>query len=811
MRPNGASWPPDSRATKVGASTRSQRFSGLTPNRIYWFKVKACNGATQTRCSGWSPQASVTLPIDTPGTPRWGSFTAETTQIRVTWSAPGDTGGVGLTGYGLRHWRKGATEPSSAQVVVNAQTSARTFTGLAPNTGYRFSIQACNGPSRCSGWTNKDGRTKPAPTPPPAPPAQAPDRVGRPTFSGIGRTEFTVNWTAPDDNGTAIKGYGIQWRPSGSGWPSTTTWRGASARSEHVGNRAAGTTYVVRVKACNGTGANGRHRCGAWSRDGRVTTLAETAGPQNLDIVPRAGRKVVLTWDAVAGAARYEVQARALGLSEANGWHAAECQGVIGDGPIQRRCEIELEHITTVDGADVGLQNHEAYALQVRVLKPQKGDFSATVILIDTPITKANGANSQAEITWQPVDKAVSDLGANFTGGSYQLRYRKAGTLAHRDRDWTPSKFEDAVATHSTTEQILNAGQDSELRVDVIDAISTVSAGPLYAVQLVYRDDQANSQDADVFAARDVYIWPSPKEPKAESYVGGLKLEQRLSGRDAAYRICGDSFGPSGDTRREAWEALIESAFGQWTTATDGLVSFLPPVDGCATDDVSKDTYVTIKEYLKDILGNNLTPTLDPQIEIQVRSYVNGLRRDGIISRLIEDSHKYSEVYMFDDMTLGPLIRAYVFRDIAGDIGYGIACWFYPSGAWAETRMCTGSITDDEGSVVSTDIIVRRGAYDAGLWSSRETGELSDDLSLPLTDARFGTCFNDISDDWKSAYTDMVHEVGHLIGIAGHPGFSDTVMNYDNVLPDERRQKEPDCSPHPIDIMAVYALYQTGF
>ena len=199
------------------------------------------------------------------------------------------------------------------------------------------------------------------------------------------------------------------------------------------------------------------------------------------------------------------------------------------------------------------------------------------------------------------------------------------------------------------------------------------------------------------------------------------------------------------------------------------------------------------------------------QIEIQVRSYVNGLRRDGIISRLIEDSHKYSEVYMFDDMTLGPLIRAYVFRDIAGDIGYGIACWFYPSGAWAETRMCTGSITDDEGSVVSTDIIVRRGAYDAGLWSSRETGELSDDLSLPLTDARFGTCFNDISDDWKSAYTDMVHEVGHLIGIAGHPGFSDTVMNYDNVLPDERRQKEPDCSPHPIDIMAVYALYQTGF
>ena len=525
MRPNGAAWPPDGDATKVGASTRSQRFSELTPNRIYWFKVKACNGANQTRCSGWSPQASVTLPIDRPDKPTWESFTAETTQIRVTWSAPGDTGGVGLTGYGLRHWRKGATEPSSAQVVVNAQTSGRTFTGLAPNTGYRFSIQACNGPSRCSGWTNKDGRTKPTPTPPPTPPAQAPDRVGRPTFSGIGRTEFTVNWTAPDDNGTAIKGYGIQWRPSGSGWPSTTTWRGASARSERVGNRAAGTTYVVRVKACNGSGANGRHRCGAWSRDGRVTTLAETAGPQNLDIVPRAGRRVVLTWDAVAGATRYEVQARVLGPSEKNGWQAATCTGPGAGRPYQRRCEIELERITTVEGADVGLQNHEAYALQVRAASPREGAFSATVILIDTPITKANGANSQAEITWQPVDKAVADLGANFTGGSYQLRYRKADADVHRKPGWTPGQFEDAAVTHSTTEQILNAGQDSELRVDVIDAISTVNAGPLYAVQLVYKDNPNSSQDADVFAG------PQCLCVAVVERAGGLQLCGRIEPR----------------------------------------------------------------------------------------------------------------------------------------------------------------------------------------------------------------------------------------------------------------------------------------
>ncbi|MDE2903508.1 MAG: hypothetical protein OXP73_10830 [Chloroflexota bacterium] len=496
-----------------------------------------------------------------------------------------------------------------------------------------------------------------------------------------------------------------------------------------------------------------------------------------------------------------------MGLNE-DDWHAAECQGVIGDGPIQRRCEIELKHITTVDGAKLGLQNHEAYALQVRVLEPQKGAFSATVILIDTPITKANGANSQAEITWQPVNKAVADLGANFTGGSYQLRYRKAEADDHRKSGWAPSKFEDAVVTHSTTEQILNAGQDSELRVDVIDAISTATGGRLYAVQLVYKDDPNSSQDADVFAARNVYVWPSSSAPAAYSYVGGLSLEQRLPSRDVAYRICGDSFGPSGDTRREAWEALIENAFGQWTTATDSLVSFLPPVDGCAADDVSGETYVTIKDRIIIYIDS-----IDPDWEQHVLAYVNRLRDERIVNRLVGESRKYSEVYMFDDMSLGPLIATYAFQDIASDIGYTKRCWFTSSGEREKANMCTVP-SSDEGQVESSDIVVRRGAYDSGPWSDDGTDGTADDLRLPLPGARFNTCFNDASDDLGKAYTDMVHEVGHLIGITNpHPEFEDSVMNYDQDVfgSADDDEREPDCSPHPIDIMAVYALYQTGF
>ena len=40
---------------------------------------------------------------------------------------------------------------------------------------------------------------------------------------------------------------------------------------------------------------------------------------------------------------------------------------------------------------------------------------------------------------------------------------------------------------------------------------------------------------------------------------------------------------------------------------------------------------------------------------------------------------------------------------------------------------------------------------------------------------------------------------------ASHSTVADSVMNYDGRV----GTYEPDCSPHPLDIMAIYALYQT--
>ncbi len=81
----------------------------------------------------------------------------------------------------------------------------------------------------------------------------------------------------------------------------------------------------------------------------------------------------------------------------------------------------------------------------------------------------------------------------------------------------------------------------------------------------------------------------------------------------------------------------------------------------------------------------------------------------------------------------------------------------------------------------------------------------------------FNPCPN-TNDNYNNPYSSLVHEAGHALGIRaaskkaadsrlqGHPSITDSIMNYSTVT----GVVEPDCSPHPLDIMAIYTIYQTG-
>ena len=93
---------------------------------------------------------------------------------------------------------------------------------------------------------------------------------------------------------------------------------------------------------------------------------------------------------------------------------------------------------------------------------------------------------------------------------------------------------------------------------------------------------------------------------------------------------------------------------------------------------------------------------------------------------------------------------------------------------------------------------------------------------------KYNTCFDGTDphsdDSGFFAYSLAVHETGHALGLSrfaffelfterdsyemAHPTTPDAAMNFDSQV--DEIDIEPDCSPHPFDIMAIYALYQTA-
>ena len=830
MRPNGATWPPDREATKVGASTRSQRFSGLSPNRIYWFKVKACNGANHSRCSGWSPQASVTLPIGKPKKPTWGSFTEESTQIRVTWSAPTDTGGVGLTGYGLRHWRPGTDrEPSSAQVVVNAQTSARTFTGLAANTTYRFSIQACNGPSRCSGWTNKDGKTPPAPTPTPTPTAAptTPGRVGRPDVSPRDAA-LLVDWDAPGDGGAAITHYDVGHRAGTTGAWTETEVRGRTKTT--ISGLVNGTSYDVRVQAVND------HGDGGWSKIAKGTpqvdaqapgnpgsgepTLAPPAcdeipdpgsttpsrldQPTNLHVKPFRNRRAVLAWNPVAGAAKYVVQIRQRTATGWGNWLPPDRRAnraISGDVSKDNCYVIDLDRvITQTSGSSEGLAHSVAYGLRLRAVNGSVTSAASTdAIIIDSPIIEANGKSTagapRVKLKWLAIGTI---LGSDYSMGTYAFHHRRVGGN-HQELGWTLDTFHPVkVFSQSSTNS------------DTIDADLMMEA--IHAIQLRY-EGTGLQRTSTVFAARDVYAWPSARAADGGERVATFPVNYRVKNRRYAYRICRDGY-PGNFTH---WKNLVTHALGHWQLATNGLISMVYEGEDCAD-------YQTVLKRVRAVYENFVGQKLTSE---QLEALEGLLESMDILTAAQVDDTELSEVIMVDQSATGiygEFEAMGVFPEMSEELGIATCVFADPKKNRKPTACAWPRHNHPEKGWV-TDILLPWDRFKDDIARTSVPGGLDADggVTVDRDDVRFNTCGASV----LGAYEVLVHEAGHVLGIrdAGslasgwdenlghHPSIYESSMSYEGIalrkgVSDSKLPNDPDCSPHPLDVLALYAMYQ---
>ena len=737
------------------------------------------------------------------------------TSFKITWSPPAGNGGEPLTGYGLLIWHKDVSQPPYDQAASIGVTDNHTFTGLQPSNTYNFRIHACNDTDSCGWWTDiLEATTEPETTPTPGSPT-APHSI---LSDQVGANSFRVRWSPhAETGGSALTGFGILVRQSGSSWDeSRTTYVDEDPPHRYsVTGLDPGTTYVVKIKSCNGP--DGESSCSAWSSDHRVTTTAvevntgtrpivldpvtpncpyttktKTAWgkPQNLDVTPHEGREITLCWTPVTGADGYTVTATHVPTTSSPNFHTVNSIPYGSTGYLV----IDLDDIYSTT-PKVGLGNHRAFGL--RVTATQTGSSAAhesdMIIIIDTPITKADGksvsgvGNGKVVVEWNSVGDILGDA---YSQGEYDLRHRKSLAIYNAYSPRISNFFE-------------STGDPEENKTSPF-AIRNLATNAVYGIQLVYRAEGPSADTADddiwVFAARHAYAWVSDQPIPDGSRVAGVPVTGRVKDTTFSYKICTTTF--LLDNRVESWVSLITAAFDRWQAAvTTDLITIERDTDPC-TD------YHTVASLILDhYVILNTSPAFsgyshDDLVDL-VEHFIDTAIRERV-ARLHRDDGAANEIKMFndDEGVEGYLRKQEVFSEIALDIGHRTGCWYFDIGSspgmvvWKlddAVLMCYAPYIVDRD--ISGDIFIRQSKFS------------TDALLRPAEDAKFNMCSSVTLNNAKdSAYKSFLHEVGHALGIGGDAGghSATNVTSVVNYVADPA-----DCSPYPADIMALYALYQT--
>ena len=248
----GGSWPAAAnRSTPTSGTAVTFNLSGLTGNTEY--EVEA--SLDSTFASGVKTATFTTSPTKPGKTRSVDVTTSGNGTLFITWQAPDSDGGSAITGYKVQ-WKSGSQsfgDPS------REHTTEDTFpdyliTGLTNGTEYTVRVIAVNAVG--------DGPPSDTTTGTPEGPPDAPPNVQ----AGSGHQQLTVSWGAPNDGGSAITEYTLQWKSGGQSFNSTRqrTIAGTS-RTDIIPSLTNGTEYTVRVRATTALGDSG------WSAEAKGT------------------------------------------------------------------------------------------------------------------------------------------------------------------------------------------------------------------------------------------------------------------------------------------------------------------------------------------------------------------------------------------------------------------------------------------------------------------------------------------------------------------------------------------------------------
>ena len=357
------------------ANARSIVVSGLENGRSYTFSVRAVNGIG----TGVAVTVEATPRPDSiaPRAPRDLSVTSKDSTVTLTWEPPANDGGSEVKGYQYQV-DQGAWINAGA-----ADARSVVVTDLENGRSYLFAVRAVNGIG-----TGVVEMVQATPRRAAVAPTAPRDLAAAPGDAGV-----TLTWSPPaDDGGSTLTGY--QYQVDQGDWINAGA---AASRSVFVSGLTSARSYILSVRAVNGTGP------------GAVATVLATprgappSAPRNLTAEP-GDAQATLTWSAPADD----------GGSALTGFQYQVDQGNwINAGAANARSVV-------VSGLESGRQ----YRFAVRAVNGIGPGAVATVLATPRGVPSAprnlaaEPGDAQATLTWSaPTD----DGGSALTGYQYQV------------------------------------------------------------------------------------------------------------------------------------------------------------------------------------------------------------------------------------------------------------------------------------------------------------------------------------------------------------------------------------------------------
>ncbi|MDD9948400.1 MAG: fibronectin type III domain-containing protein [candidate division Zixibacteria bacterium] len=277
------------------------------------------------------------------------------------------------------------------------------------------------------------------------------------TVSAASTTSLEVTWTAPEDEGTRLVGYGVQYRASGEPQWTDHPHSGTATRTT-IGDLLAGAAYEVRVRSLGDGASEWTVAEGRTAERTGVTTAPEFEGGPSVTLTV-AENSAAGTFLGRVAATDADGDMPSFSLSSTGGEH--ESFAIDGEGRIR-----------VADGAVLDFEARSTYAFTAEVTDGEDAEgiaedtptvddtIEVTVALTNEEeppgepqgLTVSAASSTSLEVTWT----APQNAGARL--GGYGVQYRALGETRWMDHPHS------GTATRTTIGDLL-VGTAYEVRV----------------------------------------------------------------------------------------------------------------------------------------------------------------------------------------------------------------------------------------------------------------------------------------------------------------------------------------------------------